>query len=574
MNIKAWIITSIFLGLQIHGNILLKAHDEYGQSATTFNVGVPWTIEVALQDMPEVKERPIIQGLDGAYVRDSSIMTMSINGKTTTKYSYKVRFDAVGTYTIGPALIDKAGKKYNSNTLVIKIIDQPIDQSDAKEKNSSVLFVRMKVDKDHVVVGERFKCTLRCYYTDQVSQVAPSSTMQIPGFIFEDGAQQANGVESIKGRNYNYFELCWNAYATQIGKKIIPAYGVEYMVSTNPYGNHASAIAMMFGHTFGEKKRAYSNAIPMTIVSLPVHTGPIHAIGTFTHIGAKIDPIIAKQGEGMVFTLEIVGQGSFSNDHPIELQNMPPQFKYYDSKQYDDRADNSKKYFEFIVQGLEEGIWQIPSQTFTFFDTKTRTYKTLKTDAIRVKILPGTVSQQQEINLFSPHDQSDGQQVSETDDIKPFFIQGDVLDNQVASLPLWLMVILMLLPLGFFAYTQGYVSYVINAMHAHSRTKNAFVVARAEIKSICAAQRFDRLYTVFTHLIAIRCKVPEYMVGQEFINALFKKEGMHDQEIEQWNQFYNQLNELMFFNKPIKPHEYKVVQEYANRWLDRLEKIL
>lgn len=575
MKARVAVLFSLLVSVSSYASLILKACNEYGQPATTFNVGVPWILDVVLQDMPDVKEPPAIKGLEGAYARGGSMMTTIINGKTTVKYSYKVRIDAAGNYTIGPATVDGNGQIYSSNTVTVKVIDQPADAPDAKDKNkSSVLFVRMKVDKDRVVVGEKFKCILRCYYTDQVNQVAPSSTMQLAGFVFEDGVQQANGVETLRGVNYNYFELCWQAHATQAGKKTIPAYSVDYLVNTNPYGSHASAIAMMLGHSFGEQKRAYSNVVPITVDALPAHAGPVHAIGTFTHFSAKLDPVVAKQGEGMVLTLEVIGQGTFDKEQGIDLQHMPSQFKYYDSKQYEDKANSSKKYFEFIVQGLSDGEWEVPRQQFTFYDTKSRSYKTLETNAIRVKIIPNLVAQQ----MAAPPE-SMGQSLSDSidaiDEIKPLITLEDTMSRTLPSLPLWLMAMFVLLPLAFFCY-EGIKNRtnLFDRINRRSRKNNAFMCARNEVKDMVAQQRLSSLYKVFVKLFATRCSVDEHEVNQEFMYDLLQKSGMQQQELDQWQQFYHQLNELMFFNKPIKSNEHQIMQQYAYRWIDRLEKIL
>jgi hypothetical protein len=572
--IKVWIIAVLGLLLYgpLFGQITLKAFDEYGNSSNTFNVGVPWTLQVSLQDMPDVKGRPTIQGLDRIYTRDSSVMTTSINGKVTIQYTYRVRFDAAGAYTVGPATIEKDGKIYTSNTLTIKITDQPIDTNQVKDTNkSSALFVVMKTDKNRVVVGEKFTCTLRCYYTDQVNQVAPSPTMQLEGFVFQDGVQQVDGIENIKGVNYKYFQLSWSVYATEPGKKNIPAYSIDYMVNSNQYMHPASAIAMMFGHAFSERKRAYSNIVPITIDPLPPHDSPVHAIGTFSSFVAKIDPAVARQGEGMVFTLELTGQGAFDKNHGIELHDIPSPFKYYDSKQYD---DGPKKCFEFIVQGLSVGQWQLPSQQFTFFDTKTRSYKTLETQAVSVKIIPNA-AQKHTLSEAQLSQQLPEAQQDLPDDIKPFLLQEDKTKDPLPVLPLWLMVGLVISAAMFFFYKDINERIpLFNLVHRKSVQRKSFARARAQIKTIFAQQRFSLLYPTFVQLFATRCSVDVHEVNQEFIYTVLKKSGLHAHELEQWNQFYNQLNELMFSNKQVDHKEYQVLQHYADRWIDRLEKII
>jgi hypothetical protein len=554
----------------VWSDITLKALDKYARQSTTFNVAIPWTLEIALEDIAEIKDRPQLKGLEHAYVRESSTMTMSVNGRTTIKYSYKVRFDVAGTYTIGPAVIEKNGKTYRSNSITVTVVDQPAQESESNKSNeSSVLFVRMKTDKEQVVVGEKFKCTLRCYFRDQVTQFAPSSSMQIPGFVFEDGVQQANGVETIKGVHYNYFEITWNAHAIEPGKKNIPAYEVDYIVQINPYGGHASAFANLIGQSFGERRRAHSNTITMTVQDLPAHNGPVHGVGAFTHFGMRIDPVVAKQGEGMVLTLELEGQGTLRSQG-LELQSVPEQLKWYDSKQYEDKKNQSKKYFEFIVQGLEQGQWNIGHQQFTFFDTRTRSYKTLYTQPLSIKIMAHAGLSQQALQMPAAPSQSAQSQEESSDDIRPFIVQ-DVTDTKIPALPSWLMILLCLVPLGYIAYPfiMGYLSGA-----KMFKKKNVFTVARTHIKHACAKQQPAMLYGIFVRLVADLSGSDVHTIDQECIARILQARGMAPHDIDEWNGFYTLLSELMFCNKQLKLSECMQLQHTAYRWIDTLEKVL
>ena len=72
---------------------------------------------------------------------------------------------------------------------------------------------------------------------------------------------------------------------------------------------------------------------------------------------------------------------------------MPKELKYYESKQValDPSMDNSKagKRFEYIVQGLRVGSWEIPSQSFYYYDVVQRAYKELHSTPITITVMPG-----------------------------------------------------------------------------------------------------------------------------------------------------------------------------------------
>src|SRR5690606_5603374 len=114
-------------------------------------------------------------------------------------------------------------------------------------------------------------------------------------------------------------------------------------------------------------------------------------IGVFENIMAYIAPPVAKEGEGMVLTIEVNGEGNLSVIKIPEL-SMPSGLKYYDSNTTIIEASNegevSKKRFEFIVQGIQEGDWEIPEQSFVYFDIKKGSYVTLRTCPLSVSIQP------------------------------------------------------------------------------------------------------------------------------------------------------------------------------------------
>ena len=147
----------------------------------------------------------------------------------------------------------------------------------------------------------------------------------------------------------------------------------------------------MFMNVRADRKRVYSNAVKITVDPLPHHHRPVQAVGTFESLYAHITPPVAKEGEGMVFTLELTGNG---NMHAIEIPTLelPTALKYYDSNTTIINGQNNdecaKKRFEFIVQGMECGDWQIPEQLFVYYDIERQDFVTLRTSSLSVSIQP------------------------------------------------------------------------------------------------------------------------------------------------------------------------------------------
>jgi len=576
---KLFIVFMLACGiLNIHASVTLKAFDAYGGVLDKIGMGQSFTLEVAVQGVSALQDKPTIKGLESFYVRDNGLMSISVNGNSTIKYTYKVRIDTPGHYAIGPAIAIHNNQKLVSKPIVVNVVDQPVlkGKSDQKNGQSNIAFLRFKTDKLRAVVGEKIVCHLRFYYTDEVVNVSPITHADVIGFKFDANALQSKGVERVNDIDYTFFEITWNAYATQPGKKLIPPYAMDFAVrSAKPYH---SALAMFFGQGALEQKRVYSNSVALLIDPLPPHTGPVQAIGSFTHFNAKIEPPVAKQGEGMVLTLELVGDGVFdTTNNPITLHNVPPSLKYYDSKNYGvdkiNPQDPTKHNFEFIVQALQKGDWQIPSQEFTFFDVHSRTYKTLKTMPLAVMVMPQAGNQYDYKRTHTATMYEDPAFAAQNDIAPIVRVRPVLIRQKVQMLPWWLFFICLTILVG--AVLAHYMKTIFSSSVFGALTKrNAFKVARAQLQTAARAGKPAEFYRIFIKLFAVRGTVDESVVDIAYMCTRLASLGVPEVQIAQWRNYFSQLEQYVFFSASGSAADQRVLVEQNNRWIALFEKVL
>jgi hypothetical protein len=570
-----WLYFAAILCVPAYANIKLEATDSDGNQITQAVLGQPFNIEVIIEGATS-QVRPEIQGLDKFYVRANGLFMTTINGRTTLKNKYRVRVDVPGTYTIGPAQAVSNGVQYSSNTISIKVGDQPVqNRHDKKESTAGGAFLRLTANKERVVVGETIKCSLRFYYGNDVTNLAPINQPQIPGFTMSESSEASRGTETINGKQYNYFEVQWTMSPTEVGKKAVPAYSADFTVRSRQQ-DFMSHLSMFLGHG-GEPKRVYSNALNIQVDPLPAHNGDVHAIGSFSQFNAKLEPGVAKEGEGMVLTVELEGEGQLTKN--ILNIKVPDSFKYYDSKHYP--VDNpqtgiAKNCFEFIVQGLQKGDWEIPSQKFCFYDTKNRKYKTLETLPITVTILPSQgTTQNFNVPIKTNNENDSLNPIDPTDDIKPLLKTGTWYKVAEGNLPWWLFIIFVLIPLLLLFYEWWYKVVLYSPASVSGRKqKMVFKNARTQIENAQKSGNVKSLYGTFIELFATRYKVDQTNVSQEFIMDKLTQAKLKPDELDQWQQFFNQLSEYVFFARAIKPGESAAFMQYARRWIDRFEQTL
>ena len=120
--------------VQVQAQVVLRAYDMQGDMLEHIGMGQPFTLEVAVDGVGTLDAPPVIKGLEKMYVRDNGMMSMNINGKASIKYTYKVRIDTTGVYTIGPAVISSNNQTSSSNSVTVKVIEQSVAAQPSDKK--------------------------------------------------------------------------------------------------------------------------------------------------------------------------------------------------------------------------------------------------------------------------------------------------------------------------------------------------------------------------------------------------------------------------------------------------------
>ena len=166
---------------------------------------------------------------------------------------------------------------------------------------------------------------------------------------------------------------------------------------------------------------------------------------------------VAKAGDANVVRLDIVGDGTFEGYETPQLLGIPEGLKSYESKQYTSELANGahQTSYEFIVQGLKPGEWEIPAQEFTYFDVNRNEYKTYKTQPLTIAVLA-----QPELNtgIVTPPAAEIEQKVA-PEHVDPSGLRlsasGSWNPQVFKELPLPWFVILLVLPLGIVGIYKG-----------------------------------------------------------------------------------------------------------------------
>ncbi len=555
-------------------SVALDVLNQHGRPITEIGVGVPFLIEATISGN-EQTTAPVIDRLKSLHIEDQGLVSTiktTINGVSSNKkvYRYVVRADKLGTFTIGPARVRTSNREVRSHAVSVSVVAVP------KATNDQEAVIRLYCDKDQIYVGQKVSFTIRFYYQKGVSLIGISEP-QVPGAQPLQGP--FSGVDAIDGQRMNYLEWRSSYFPTTVGTITIPAVRAAYKIPRTQQ-THAFDFLSSFFDTGFEQKYVYSNGVSLSVDSLPDAGEDATAIGSFDNFQLSLDRDQARQGDGIVLTLSVEGDGNFDTMHTPVL-TIPNELTYYDSKSnVQDRGSNrQKKIWEYIVQGTRPGIIAIPSQTFTYFDVSSKEYKKLKTKPVSVTITSIESSAKQ--NSVDKPDLQSAQTTKnelpanmQQQDKIPLMANGRINEQQSWHLPWWIFwlccAIVGFALLSVFGISQYKQYCIVNA--TRNEYASAFKMARKELKQ---AQKNDstkrELYDIFMRLFARRARCAINEMSEERMSEQLTTGGCPPHLLTQWEDFFRKCSEYAFF---MHAKESTNLYGQAEQWLVRLHDYL
>jgi len=579
---KIFICMVIVVTMALNARVVMEIRPENGMRDQVV-IGQPFTIDVTIDDVYGAVQEPVIKGLAAFNAHRTGMYMSSINGKSTTRYSYQVRIDTIGTYTLGPAIVHNQQNQSVSNEVTVAVVKDIAATQSAGKNNShqeTKTFLRLMVDAESVVVGQKIECTLRFYYQEHGLSLNKIGMPDLPGFDVKSMGNLESGVAESNGVKYHYAQWRWDMYPTAPGEFIIPAYNIDYEIPRND--NRALGGFFVFINSRADHKRVYSNAVTINVAPLPAYHGRVDSIGVFERMTAEIKPGMAKEGEGMVLTLEIEGIG---NVDAIEVPKliMTEALKYYDSHSTVIMPKNSdelpKKRFEYIVQGMHHGEWEIPEQVFTYFDVEKSRYAQLCTAPLVVSIMPGAINNKQSSvcnSIDDTHDSSTDDSVCQ--DIGRINSVGQwYIIQERQPLPWWLFLFLLLVLClcSIYSVMVKKISSLYNKMR-WGRKWYACKEARKKVNYARDCADATLLYSIFFQLFSSGDQL--HSLGDQLHSLketvdILRMRGLSPELISEWDNFVDVIAYAAYAKIDNNDNADELCRA-ARQWIDRLEKIL
>ena len=520
---------------------------------------------------PSIKEFEVLMGPSRSTQSSTQIINGNVTSTSTITFTYILMAGKEGTYTIPGATIVADGNNYTSNSVEIKVLppDQSAGAGSGNSRNSSrnqansskitdkELFMMATASKTNVYEQEAILLTYKVYTQVNLTELR-GDIPDLKGFHTQEVElpnQKTWTLEHYNGRNYN--TTIWRQlvlFPQQTGKIEIPSvtFGgtVSQMVaSADPFDAFFNG-----GNYVNITKNLVTPKLTINVKELPAGKPANFSggVGEFT-LSSTISTQELKTNDAVTIKLVISGTGNMKLINTPEV-GFPQDFEIYDPK-VDNKFNLTRnglagnKVIEYLAIPRHAGTYTIPPIEFSYFDLKSQSYKTLKTDAYTLNVAKGEGNSDQVVANFTSKEDLKvlGQDIRyiKTGDTR--LTQKDDYFYGSTSYWLWYIVPLAL----FIAFMVIYRKQAMeNANVAKVRTKKANKVATKRMKNagkLLAEKKseafYDEVLKALWGYISDKLSIPVSQLSKDNIEEELQKHQVSDELIK---EFINNLNDCEF----------------------------
>lgn len=510
-----------------------------------------------------------------------------INGRTSQSssiiYTYVLMAESVGNFTIGSASVQVDGKTVKSKPTQVRVLSggaggasggnygggnsnagggrassAPEASSSSTNISAKDLFMTATASRTTVHEQEAILLTYKIYTLVDLREL-DGKLPTLDGFQIQEiplPRTKEFSIEQYNGRNYR--SVIWSQYLLfpqKSGKLTIPAITYEGVVIT--HNRNLDPIEAFFNGQSGYtevKRKITTPTLTINVSPLPNKPeGFSGAVGKFS-ISSSMSTKEVDANEAVTLKISVQGSGNMKLISTPEVQ-FPKDFETYDAKVNDNfqltrSGLSGTKDFEYLFVPRHAGTYEIPASEFIYFDTESRSYKTLKTEAYTLKVNKGKGGAGQSVSNYSGQ-QQDVQQLNQ--DIR-FIKKGDVDLHQPGDtffgtwkcwaaylLPLLLFIIVMVL---------GRKQMKAHANVALSRGRKANKVALRRMKTAKklldnhdTGKFYDEVLRALWGYVGDKFNMSQESLNKENIEQSLTSRNVPDEQIQ---QFMKVLNDCEF----------------------------
>ena len=519
---------------------------------------------------PSIKGFDVLMGPSRSQQSSTQIVNGNVTSTSSITFTYILMANTAGEYTIGGASIVADGNQMVSNSVKIKVLPQDQNSNGGQGGSSAHsssgtsvsdqdLFITATASKTNVFEQEAFVLTYKIYTRESNLQLNNAKLPDFKGFHSQEIEMTTNArwtPEHYRGRNYyttvyRQFVL----FPQQSGKLYIDPAQFQMTIGKPVQSDDPFDAFFNGGSNVIEIKKSIATPkIAINVSPLPAGKPADFSggVGEFT-VSSSINSKELKTNDAITIKLVISGTGNLKLISNPEIK-FPEDFEVYDPK-----VDNQvrltregltgNRVIEYLAIPRHAGTYKIPGVSFSYFDIRSKSYKTLKTEEYVENIEKAAGNADQVIANFT--NKEDLKVLGE--DIR-YIKQNEVTLQPkgsffYGSMSYWLFYIIPALAfiIFFIIYRKQAAE---NANVAKVRTKKANKVATKRMKlagKLLSENKKDAFYDevlkALWGYISDKLNIPVSRLSKDNIEEKLRNHGVSEELIK---DFLNALNDCEF----------------------------
>lgn len=379
------------------------------QFRLTYTINTQNVSDFRAGDMPE--ELEVLIGPNRSMQSSYQMINGHTSSSSSITYTYIVAATKSGTFTIPPARAVVGGKNISSNRLTVKVSGSAQSNSRQQQNDNgegelrdagsrisgSDLFIKVSANKKRIYEQEPVLLTYKVYTLVSLTQLH-GAMPDLKSFYTQEVSlpqQKSFSIENVNGRPYR--TCTWSQYVMfpqMTGKLQIPSIPFEGIVVQQNRDIDPFEAFFNGGSGYIEvKKKIQAPGIEIQVDPLPARPANFSGgVGQF-NISAQLNKAETKANDPISLRVIISGAGNLKLIKRPEVK-FPKDFDTYEPKVTDKtklttNGIEGSVVYDMLVVPRHQGRYEIPPVEFVYFDTATRSYKTIRSESFTLDVGKG-----------------------------------------------------------------------------------------------------------------------------------------------------------------------------------------
>ena len=361
--------------------------------------------------VPDIPDFQILMGPSTSQSSSIQIINNSISRSQNYSFTYILRGDKVGRFTIPGASIEVDGKRVESNSLTIEVVESDAQapagspqQAEQSVQDGAIsdadLYIVSTVNKNEAWQDEAILLTTKIYTRTSLEGISDINQPELRNFVVEDLPAQANAIQweaqNIGGRTYRVGIFSQRVlYAQTAGTHTIEPTTMEFLIRQRQARQSQSIFGDFFDSYRTVKKRVSTKPLTVKIKALPSPRSASFS-GIVGNVSMKVtaSKTQAEVNDGITLKAEISGTGNHRLAKNPTFQ-IPPDFDVFDPNVSNNIAQTwqggkGSRIVETLIIPRHSGRFEIPPVEYSFFNPSTGRYQTLRSEGITIEVARGS----------------------------------------------------------------------------------------------------------------------------------------------------------------------------------------